>query len=157
MKTRRASRVGSRQRGSVAVEAALVIPILVILIAFPLLLGRIFWYYATVQSAAHDAARYLANVPIAEMSSPTRGSLAATLAHDIAAAETGELYLGADSRVSITISCNDSNCDAGIPTTVTALVIVRVFDPFFSGYTWTTVGDDGLQLRAKVVMRYAGQ
>ena len=156
MKARPAAALG-RKRGSVAVEMAALLPVLIVLLAFPLLLGRIFWHYSTVQSAAHDAARYLSTVPIAEMNNPTRAMFAAALARDIAAAEVIELSGGDGFPVSITISCDDGNCDQGVPAVVTALVRVRMVDPFFGGFTWASVGDNGLPLRAKVVMRYAGQ
>ena len=146
-----------RQRGGAAVEAAAIVPILALLMACPFLLGRVFWHYAAVQKAAHDAARYLATVPIAEMSNQARGLRAASLARDIAVMETGELYGGRGSTVSVTILCDDGICDFGVPTTVSALVRVRMYDPFFGGLTWSIVGDGGLMLRGKVVMRYVGQ
>lgn len=151
------NKLASSARGAAAVEMAVILPVMVLLIAFPLLFGRIFWHYAVIQSAAYDAARYLSSVPIAEMTSQTRGIRAADLAHDIAAAETAELVPGEDYIVSITVTCNDGACDVGVPATVTILVRVRMYDPFFNGFTWGVVGDEGLLLQAKVTMRYVGQ
>lgn len=158
MMTSLVARMRRRQRGAAAVEAALLMPILVVLLVFPLLLGRIFWHYAVIQKAAHDAARYLSSVPIAEMKNQIRGPHAAALARDIVNAEIAELYSGSvDSPVAVNISCDDNNCDLGVPTTVTVLVGVRMYDPLFSSMTGDMVGEDGLLLRAKVVMRYVGQ
>lgn len=157
MMTRLAARMRRSQRGSAAVEAALLMPVMLVLLVFPLLLGRIFWHYAVLQKAAHDAARYLSSVPIAEMKSNQRGPFAAALARDIVVAETAELYGGADSIVSITILCGDGVCDVGPQATVTVLVRMRMYDPVFGDLTRGIIGEDGLLLRANVVMRYVGQ
>lgn len=147
----------SRHRGAAAVEMAVILPVMLLLLAFPLLFGRMFWHYATIQSAAHDAATYLSRVPVAEMTSPARGSRAADLAHDLVMAETAELSPGGDDPVSITIECDGESCDFGVPANVSVVVRVRMYDPFFSDVTWAGFGDDGLVLRAKVAVRYVGQ
>lgn len=144
-------------RGAAAVEMAILLPVMLLLLSFPLLFGRIFWHYAVIHSAAHDAALYLSTVPMAEMSSQTRGLRASDLAHDIVVGETAELAPGDDSAVSITVWCDDGTCDFGAPTTVTVLVRVRMFDPFFGDVTSSVLGEEGLALRSKVVMRYVGQ
>ena len=54
-----AQRGARRQRGIAAVELALVLPVLFILVMFPLYLGRVYWHYTAIQYAAQDAARYL--------------------------------------------------------------------------------------------------
>lgn len=157
MMTRLLARMRRRQRGAAAVEAALLMPVFVTLLVFPLLLGRIFWHYAVIQKAAHDAARYLSSVPIAEMKNNTRGPHAAALAKEIVTMETAELYGGGDSLVSIGVTCDGDPCDFGVPTTVEVVVRVRMHDPFFATVTGDMVGEDGLPLRAKAVMRYVGQ
>ena len=157
MMTRLPVRARRRQRGVAAVEAAVLLPLLLVLLVFPLFFGRIFWHYAVLQKAAHDAARYLATVPLVEMNNPARGPLAADLARAIATTETAELYAGENSPVSITVLCDDGNCDAGLPATVSVLARTRMYDPFFGSVTKPIFGEDGLLLRAKVVMRYVGQ
>lgn len=151
------SRPSSRHRGAAAVEMAVILPVMMLLLAFPLLFGRVFWHYATIQSAAHDAATYLARVPIAEMTSQVRVARAADLAHDIAAAETAELAPGDDSLVSISVLCDGETCDYGVPVNISVAVRARMYDPFFGDFTWAGFGDDGLSLRAKVSVRYVGQ
>ncbi|MDQ2819532.1 MAG: pilus assembly protein [Pseudomonadota bacterium] len=136
---------------------AVILPVMLLLLAFPLLFGRMFWHYAVIQSAAHDAATYLSRVPIAEMTSSVRGSRAADLAHDIVAAEAAELSPGGDYPVSIGILCDGAPCDYGVPVNITVEVRVRMYDPFFSEVTWAGFGDNGLSLRAKVAVRYVGQ
>ncbi|MDT1837773.1 pilus assembly protein, partial [Acinetobacter baumannii] len=43
-----------KERGSAAVEAAIVLPALILFLAVPLFLARIFWYYSVAEKAAHD-------------------------------------------------------------------------------------------------------
>lgn len=150
-------RLVSRHRGAAAVEMAVILPVMMLLLAFPLLFGRMFWHYATIQSAAHDAATYLSRVPIAEMTSSARGSRAADLAHDIVTAETAELSPGGDYPVSISVLCDGESCDIGVPVNISVGVRVRMYDPFFGDFTWAGFGDDGLLLRANVAVRYVGQ
>lgn len=55
-------------RGAIAVEAAIVIPVLLIFFALPsILLAFYFRQYTAVQKAAHDAAIYLSTAPKLEM------------------------------------------------------------------------------------------
>jgi Flp pilus assembly protein TadG len=151
------SRLSSRHRGAAAVEMAIILPVMMLLLAFPLLFGRIFWHYAVMQSAVHDSATYLARVPIAEMTSQARGAGAADLAHDIAMVETAELAPGEGYIVVVTVLCDGNACGSGVPFNISVVAQVRLYDPFFSDFTWAGFGDNGLLLRARVDMRYVGQ
>ncbi|MFC5510184.1 TadE/TadG family type IV pilus assembly protein [Massilia jejuensis] len=67
---RRARKITGQQygRGSIAVEAAIVLPILVLFFGLPsILLAFYFRQYTAVQKATHDAAIYLATAPRLEM------------------------------------------------------------------------------------------
>lgn len=56
------------QRGAIAVETALVIPILVLFLGLPSILCAFYYrQYTAVQKAAHDAALYLSMAPRLEM------------------------------------------------------------------------------------------
>jgi len=56
------------ERGSVAVETAIVLPILLFVLGFPsILLAFYFRQYTAVQKASHDAAIYLSTAPRLEM------------------------------------------------------------------------------------------
>ena len=56
------------ESGSVSVEAAIVIALILLpLLAATLFLGRYFWYYKVAQKAAHDAALYMASAPLSEV------------------------------------------------------------------------------------------
>jgi hypothetical protein len=76
------------QQGSVSVEAAVCIAlILVPLLSFMFAFGKFFWHYTVVQKAIHDAALYMAKAPLDEV----RGGAALGMANYIIRAETAEL------------------------------------------------------------------
>lgn len=85
--------------GSVAVEAALVLPILVLFLGLPsIVLAFYYRQYSAAQKAAHDAALYLSTAPRAKMTmAGTDGNFAAlTAARNIVAREmAGRLPNGA--------------------------------------------------------------
>jgi len=76
--------------GSIAVETALVLPILVLFLGLPsIVLAFYFRQYSAAQKAAHDAALYLSTAPIVEFTTPgSDGQFAAlTVAKRIIAQE----------------------------------------------------------------------
>jgi hypothetical protein len=145
-----------RQRGNAAVEFAIILPVLVILISVPLFFGRCLWHYTVVQKAAHDAARYMATVPAGEIKNPVRAMDAAAVARYIATEETAELQPGGQYPVSIDIFCDDLSCNLGQPLEVRAVVRVKMFDPIFGQFTSPFIGEDGILMKADVSMRYVG-
>lgn len=161
-------RKSKRQRGAVAVEAAIVIPVLLIVMAVPLYLARFFWHYTTAQKAAHDAALYLSRVSQIEMKTivPSTGEVAAaSLARQIAAMEMSELNTGnnpPNPQVLCGYPVNATTtswapCDGlTIPTTVKVSVRMYVTDPFFSNFTSYYAGDGGLFIWAEAPMQYVG-
>jgi Flp pilus assembly protein TadG len=78
------------ERGSVAVEAAIVLPILLVFLGF-LTVRAAFYFrqYSTAQKAVHDAALYLSTAPRIEMitAGPDGSPVALTVANTIAARE----------------------------------------------------------------------
>ena len=76
--------------GSIAVEAALVLPILILFVGFPsILLAFYFRQYTAAQKAAHDVALYLSTTPRAELTTagPDGNFAALTVANKIVAKE----------------------------------------------------------------------
>jgi len=141
-------RAAPRQRGIAAVELAIVMPVLVLLLAFPLALGRIFWHYTAFQYAAQDAARYLSKVPVSEMGNPTRGGEVARVAQAMVAQELAELAPGPVGYVLDVYCISESDSDGGscageVPTAVRVKIKVYFADIFFADYTglnlWLTV------------------
>jgi Flp pilus assembly protein TadG len=78
------------QRGAIAVEAAIVLPILVTILLFPSIFWALYFYkYSAAQKAVHDAALYLSTAPRLEMTAagPDGSPVALTLAKRIIAKE----------------------------------------------------------------------
>lgn len=78
------------QRGVVAVETALVMPILVLFITFPTIFWAFYFFeYSSAQKAVHDASLYLSTAPKLEMAAvgPDGRPAALTLAGKIVARE----------------------------------------------------------------------
>ena len=144
------------QRGVAAIELALILPVLLTLLAFPLLFGRIFWHYTVAQKAAHDAATYLSTVPLIEMKSTTRTAYAVAVTQDILNAELSGLNPGPNAPAT-TILCGAVSCNGfSVPTTVRVEVQISMIDTIFGDITWRITGDSGLLLTADVTMPYVG-
>jgi hypothetical protein len=148
-------RDGSRQRGSAAVELALLLPILIIFLTLPIFYARCLWHYTVAQKAAQDAARYLASVPRSEMQSSASASAAANRAVQIATREIAELAPGGD-MVGPLAYCNGAMCGSlvpigSIPLRVTVELSFIMTDPWFGVETW-----GGLPISASVTLNYVG-
>ena len=144
------------QRGVAAVEFAVILPILLVLLAFPIFYARVFMHYTVIQKAAHDAAVYYASIPVAEMNTQNRSFGAEKLAGSIVAAEVSELNPGEGAIPMVQISCDDGPCGEPNPKEVTVHVRVRMVDDFFSAFTWESGGTSGIRLEAKVTVPYLG-
>lgn len=145
-----------RERGGAAVELAVVLPLLILFLAFPMFYARCFWHYTVAQKAAQDAARYLAAVPAAEMRSRVLGRAAAATAVDIATRTIAELAPGmaiAPPRA----FCDNDNCGqrpGEVPTMVHVVVNFGIVDTWFG---LVDTGRYGLPINADVTVRYVGQ
>ncbi|MDB5920774.1 MAG: hypothetical protein JWR40_5008 [Massilia sp.] len=150
---------GRNQRGVAAIEFAVLLPVLVLVLALTLLFSRIFWHYTVAQKAAHDAAIMLANATVLEISTKKPDFTVieiAKLAMNIAEEEVAELNPGGG-RPYVEVFCDNGAClgDA-IPAQVRVQVRINMVDSFFAGFTDTIVSRDGLVLRANVTMPYVG-
>ena len=155
-----------RQRGSAAVEAAVIIPLILIpLLAFVLLLGRYFWYYTVAQKAVHDAVLSLATASPADI----RSNAASGLALEIIRGDTADLDGTTASTLGFTTECwfrvpANSPFVSSFPCSTNAsLAMVRtnlsmtVTDPFLSGITDPILGRGGMTIMTGVTMRYVGR
>lgn len=138
-----------RERGSVAVEFAVVTLLLLIpLLAGALFFGRFLWHYTVAEKAAHDAARFLASASPTELKtqSPTGYPYIVEAARAIAQAEVAELNPGSDFPLAI-VYCDSGPClpfrTAPLPKMVSAYVVMSVEDPFFTPITSLFTGDAG--------------
>jgi Flp pilus assembly protein TadG len=152
-------RNGRRQRGVAAVEFALVLPILMLLLAVTLFFGRLFWHYTVAQKAAHDAALMLANATRLEIgtSKPDLGDIEISkLAAAVAAEEIAELNPGVG-RPRVEVYCDQAACvgDA-VPNQVRVLIRMRMYDIFLGGFSDNIGGNEGIWLHADVRVPYVG-
>ena len=144
----------TRQGGAAAVEAAIVMILLVIFLTLPVFYARVFWHYTVVNKAAQDAARYLSTVSAREMASRTLSKAAGDVALAIVMAEIAELDPDAlvDEPV---VECGAVVCGrtGTTPATVHVIVTVQIFDTFFGA---VDTGRDGWTLTADVTLPYVG-
>lgn len=144
-----------RQRGSAAIEVAVLLPIMLVFLMFPFFYARCFWHYTAAQKAAQSAARYLAAVPAAEMRSRVLARAAAAVAVEIAQRELAELSPGTAFDPPQAI-CDGANCGSlpgTVPTRVRVLINFGMVDNIFGV---VDTGRYGLQITADVTLRYVG-
>jgi hypothetical protein len=144
-----------RQRGIAAVEAAIMIPILIVFLTFPIFYARCYWHYTVAQKAAQDAARYLSSVPALEMQSKKLAKAAAAVSLEIAQREIAELAPGT-SIDDPQVYCDAVLCGsvAGkVPSTVHVFINFGIVDNIFGV---VDTGRYGIQITADVTMRYVG-
>jgi hypothetical protein len=145
----------TRQRGVAAVEAALIVPILVVFLTVPIYYARCFWHYTVAQKAAQDAARYLSQVSAAEMKAPALAQAAGNIALEIAQREMAELSPGSEMGLPV-VQCDYLPCGTVIgsaPATVRVYITFSMYDNIFGVIDQ---GRFGLIVTADISMRYVG-
>lgn len=121
----------SRQSGIAAVEFALVLLLLVLMLVVPLYLGRVMWHYAAIQKAAQNGARLLAAAPLVIMKDPNKAAYMTQLTRDIVWAHLEDLNPG-QFPPTVDIQCNGISCNGfSSPTTVRVVVQAYMQDIFF--------------------------
>lgn len=147
------------EKGSIAIETALCVPLLFLVLAVPLFLARIFWYYSVAEKAAHDGARFLSNAAqheiVAASGSGGEKLPIAVLAEAISNAEMDEIKPALD-WYSVTAQCDGDDCGFAVPQTVRMSVRLRMTDNILGAFTSEFFGDGPLLLEARVTMRYVG-
>lgn len=149
------------QRGIAAVELAIILPVMLTLLTVPLYFGRVFWHYTVAQKAAHDATRYMSDLPLTEFSSTARIGFALAVAREIAKREMSD-FNPDSSPVPIDFQCEYASgyatCDtSSAPISVRSVVKVSLFDPIFASPPTTLGRDKGLFLSADVRMPYVAK
>jgi len=132
-----------RRKGSIAVECAIVLPILLLLIGGMLFFARVFWCYTVAQKAAHDGARFLAAATLREITPSSAGPVVpvALAAQKIASDEVAELGSGGGVGVEVQCYAGAATLRWGpclgfyTPRKVLVGVTVSVSDSFFDPFT----------------------
>lgn len=152
------------QKGSVSIEGALTVSLILIpLLAFVLLFGRYFWYYTVVQKAAHDAALYLASAPVADITSNNAREIAKTIMDegladiDQATKSTGAADMFCLFPTPYPATVSPGFCSDGRPAAVKAHISLKVSDPFLAPLTEAVMGYDAFPLKAGVTLPYVGR
>lgn len=151
--TRRSTK---RQAGVAAVELALIMPIMLSFLLFPIFYAMCFWHYTVAQKAAQDAARYLSTVPQSEMRTPALAEAAGEMAIEIAKREIAELAPGSEIRDPY-VYCGNDSCGGRsrgepLPETVRVKLTFSMYDPFgFVDAGWL-----GAEITANYTLRYVG-
>lgn len=146
----------ARQRGIAALEFAIILPFKMILLAFLLLFGLVFFCFAAAREAARDAAVYLSTVPKRSPSNSARTSSVVAVAHSIVALELAGLKPG-PSAPSVSNQGDGLSCAGfSIPATIRMAIRVNLINEIFQSFTPSVTGDDGLLLTADITMRYVG-
>jgi Flp pilus assembly protein TadG len=135
--------VASRQRGAVAVEFALVIVPLLLIVGGVIEFGRVFWYYDALTKATRDGARYLSMV-----GPPLDTVSAETLVKD----EANAAGLSSFAPGNVDITCTP-DCTLPVHVTVTASYTVRLGEWLPLSYSGGGSGVD-LVLQPHTTMRY---
>jgi hypothetical protein len=145
-------------RGGAAVELAVLLPVIIVMLTVPLFFGRVFWHYTVAEKAAHDAARFLAAASAAEIATPGQAggdAPLATAAKAIVQAEIAELHPGPYAP-SIEVLCDGDECFGfEVPKTITVRVTLPLYDEFFEGFTDEFTGGRIL-LKAVATTKYVG-
>jgi hypothetical protein len=145
-------------RGSVAIEMAVILPLMLALLSVPLFYARVFWFYSVAQKAAHDSARYMTSVTQAEMRTPGTGfgePKVVAVGRWIAQQELTELVPLTDG-IPIDIQCEPGPCGAKVPQTVRVKVAIVLHDMLLDSMTSDIVGSTDAVLVGDVTMAYAG-
>lgn len=148
-----------RRHGGVAVEFVILLPVMLVLLAAPLLFGRAFWHYTVAQKAAQDAVRFLAAASSAEIKTPGTGGTeapAAAVARAIVQAEIAELN-GGLYPPGVDVLCDGGTCFGfQLPTKVAVRVTIPIYDIFFDDVTADFTGGDQLLLKPVATANYVG-
>lgn len=104
-----------RSRGAAAVEFALVLFVLMLVVAGIVEIGRALWYYDALSKGTRDAARYLSTVPAAELNA----SLDEARSIVLASGETARVQDLLDNQIT-------ARCDAPAIATCSGVVASQV-------------------------------
>lgn len=106
---KRINQSDEQQEGAVAVEFALVLVLMVMLVAGVVEFGRAFWYLDTLTKATRDGARYLSNVTLDNTNMATARQKVVSAANDAGIAETVTVSVSCLNASFTDMDCSDPN------------------------------------------------
>ena len=150
-----------RQQGVAAIELALIMLFFMGLLPVVLLFGRALFMYTAVQKSAQDAARYMATLPLQQMTSDDTANQAAAFATQLvqqALAETGPVLNANRIRVECVYASGDYPCGSYVtrPLQVRVKFVAELPIAFLPDLTMRWLPQLApISLNANAVLRYA--
>lgn len=146
------------QRGVAAVEFAIILPVMIIMLMIPVFFARVFMHYSVAAKAAQSAAMYLATIPRQEMEYGPRKTAATLIAANIANITVAELRPGGEYPVGVDIECDGLTCLGPIaPKQVRVTVRMWMVDEISTAYTAGLIPETGVPITYAYTMPYLGE
>ncbi|SIP97761.1 TadE-like protein [Janthinobacterium sp. TND4EL3] len=120
-----ACRAARRQGGVAAIELALILLFFMGLLPFVLLFGRALLVYTALQKSAHDAARYMATMPLPQMANADAAEQGAVFARQMVRQAMLESWPGMSSS-KVVVECVYADDAYGCGNYATAPLQVRI-------------------------------
>ena len=158
-KLARASGVKSTrlQRGVAAVEFAIVLPVLIIMLTIPVFFARVLMHYTVAAKAAQSATMFLSTLPLQEMQLGPRKTALAEVADTIAQTMTAELRPGGIDPVIIDVHCDGLTCGGPVaPKEIKVTVRMWMVDDYFPDLTRQYMADGYISVQYSSTMPYMG-
>lgn len=153
-------RAPCREDGVAAIELALIMLFFMALLPFVLLFGRALLAYTALQKSAHDAARYLATMPLPQMANADAAEQGVTFARQMVRQAMLESWPGMSSgKINVDCIYNDDFYSCGnyptAPLQVRIKVSVDMPVAFLPGLTRAWLPQLApIPLRANATLRY---
>lgn len=142
-----------RQRGAVALELALSLPVMLTLLVALVFYGRVMYHYEVVQKAAWAGARYLSSMPAVNMKNQQQAAQEMALATALINTELSALSPEPGSLY-VSVNCDSAPCGLYnyLPAMINVTVIIDVPGDL-SGYGESLTH---VRVRANHNLRYVG-
>lgn len=146
-----------RQRGVAALELAIILPVMIVMLMLPIFFARVLMHYSVAAKAAQSAAMYLATTSRQEMEHGPRKTAATSIAANIANITVAELRPGGEYPVGVDIQCDGLTCLGPIaPKQVRVIVRMWMVDEFTRAFTAGLIPDTGIPITYAYTMPYVG-
>jgi hypothetical protein len=145
------------QRGIVALELALILMCALAVLPAMLLMGRVFWHYTVLEKSVHDAARYMASLPPAEMINPAKAYAAAGTAQAMVVAAASAAQLNpAPQAWQVMVACDGYSCGSvsTLPLNIRVTAELSLDDELLGTLSYNLLNTTGFILNADITQRY---
>lgn len=147
-------RYQKKQKGTAAVELAIICMMAITIIPFIFLFGRVFWHYNVLKQAAFDAARYVASAHASKMianSADVTSKATALVADAVAVA-------GMDPGVDVMTLCLPTYiCSQTSGGTIKVVVAATLTDPGFAPFNAMFLDYEEFRITATAEVPYASR